>query len=136
MREETSRITRDQIVYSLDGGHPPVLEIDPDTTLIFETFDARTGTIQRDSDLLDHPHPVGSNPATGPVLVRGAEPGDGLCVDILDIHLGQSMLNIPFNAGIAQKILIGLSGHGKARRHGNASLGHLTKAGILAPYSW
>jgi amidase len=81
------RISRDRIVYSMDKTHPPVQTIDPGSVLCFETWDARTGTIQREDDLLDKPHPKGSNPATGPILVRGAEPGDGLVVEILDVKL-------------------------------------------------
>ena len=71
------RISRDHIVYSLDKEHAPVLESESGDLLTLETYDARTGTILKDEDLLEHPHPVGSNPATGPVRVRGAAPGDG-----------------------------------------------------------
>jgi len=81
------RIRRDQIVYSMDKRHPPVATIDPGTELCFETWDARTGTIQREDQLLIAPHPKGPNPATGPVAIRGAEPGDTLVVEILDIRL-------------------------------------------------
>lgn len=81
------RLTRDHIVYSLDKAHPPVLTIDPGETVCLETYDARTGTIQSDADLLDHPHPKGANPATGPIFVRGAAPGDSLAVTILKIDL-------------------------------------------------
>ncbi len=81
------RLTRDQIVYSLDKQHPPAIEIDPGATLLLETYDARTGTIHSAADLLDHPHPVGANPATGPIYVRGAQPGDSLAVEILQIDL-------------------------------------------------
>lgn len=87
MPTATHRITRNHIVYSLDRKNPPVLEIDSGDVVAMETYDARTGTVQRDEDLLDHPHPDGTNPATGPVLVRGAEPGDGLCVEIQRIDL-------------------------------------------------
>ncbi|MBI2504268.1 MAG: acetamidase/formamidase family protein [Candidatus Latescibacteria bacterium] len=83
----THRLSRQHLVYSLDKTHPPALEIAPGDTVVLETYDARTGTIQRDEDLLDHPHPKGSNPATGPILVRGAEPGDALCVEIQQIEL-------------------------------------------------
>ncbi len=83
------RITRDKIVYSLDKTHAPVAAIDPGAELLFETWDARTGTIRSERDLLDKPHPSGPNPAAGPVLVRGAEPGDALAVDILGITLGE-----------------------------------------------
>jgi amidase len=82
------RIARDRIVYSLDKSHAPVAAVDPGTDLLFETWDARTGTIRSERDLLDQPHPCGPNPATGPVVVRGAEPGDALGVRILDIVLG------------------------------------------------
>lgn len=81
------RLTRQQIVYSLDKQHPPAIEIDAGELLLLETYDARTGTIHSAADLLDHPHPVGANPATGPIYVRGAQPGDSLAVEILQIDL-------------------------------------------------
>ncbi len=84
------RLSREQIVYTLDQTTVPAVEIDDGDTVVFETYDARTGTILIDSDLLDHPHPIGANPATGPVLVRGAEPGDGLVVTIASIELADS----------------------------------------------
>jgi len=81
------RLSRDQIVYSFDKAHRPVATIEPGAHVCFETWDARTGTIASDRDLLAQPHPKGPNPATGPVLVRGAEPGDALIVEIQDIRL-------------------------------------------------
>ena len=84
------RLGRDRIAYRFDKSLEPVLEIDPGDRVTFETFDARTGTIRSDEDLLDRPHPVGANPATGPVRVRGAEPGDGLCVEIETVELAES----------------------------------------------
>ncbi len=81
------RVGHEHIVYSLDKGHAPVLEIESGDDVVLETYDARTGTIQRDEDLLERPNPAGSNPATGPIFVRGAEAGDGLCVEILEINL-------------------------------------------------
>ena len=84
------RLARDRIAYRFDKALEPVLEIDPGDRVTFETFDARTGTIRSDADLLDHPHPAGANPATGPVLVRGAGPGDGLRVEIESIELADA----------------------------------------------
>jgi len=84
---DMQRITRDHIVYSLDKAHAPVATIDPGSELCFETWDARTGSITSERDLLDRPHPKGPNPATGPVCVRGAQPGDALIVTILEIGL-------------------------------------------------
>ena len=84
------RIGRDRVVYSMDRSHPAVLHIDPGERVLVETFDARSGTVTRDEDLLRKPHPLGSNPATGPILIRGAERGDRLCVTIERIDLADS----------------------------------------------
>ena len=81
------KLTRNYIVYSLDQTHPPAITIDAGETLVLETYDARTGTIRSAADWLDKPHPLGSNPATGPIYVRNAEPGDSLAVEILQIKL-------------------------------------------------
>ncbi len=61
--------------------------VDPGAEVCFETWDARTGTIQSEQDLFVRPHPKGPNPTTGPIAVRGAEPGDAVAVEILDITL-------------------------------------------------
>ena len=54
-----------------------------------------------DTDLLDHPHPEGANPITGPIFVKGAEPGDSLQVHILDITLAdQGFLAVKQNVGL------------------------------------
>jgi amidase len=81
------RITRDRIVYSLDKNHAPAAVVGAGAEILFETWDARTGSIRSERDLLDTPHPSGPNPATGPVHIRGAEPGDSIVVHILDIAL-------------------------------------------------
>lgn len=86
-RQKMIRISREHIVYSLDKLHPPAVTVDPGAEICFETWDARTGTVQKESDLLITPHPKGPNPATGPVAVRGVVPGDALVVEILDITL-------------------------------------------------
>ncbi|RKU36270.1 acetamidase, partial [Candidatus Poribacteria bacterium] len=93
-------ITRDRIVYSFSREHRPVQEADPGDKICFETYDARTGTILSETDLLDQPHPIGLNPATGPLFVCGAEPGDILCVEIQDIQLAsQGFIGIKAGTG-------------------------------------
>ena len=93
-------ITRDRIVYSFSRDHRPVGEVDPGDKIRFETYDARTGTILSENDLLEEPHPIGLNPATGPLFVRGAEPGDTLCVEIQDIQLAsQGFIGIKTGTG-------------------------------------
>lgn len=102
-------IARDHVVYGMDKSNPPVTAVDPGDVVVFETYDARTGTIQSEADLLDRPHPLGSNPATGPVFVRGAGPGDTLCIEVEGIDLAD-------RGYLAVKAGQGLLGH-LADRH-------------------
>ena len=94
-------ISRQNITYSIDKAHPPVVSVHSGDEVEFETYDARTGTIQSDADLLDHPHPVGVNPVTGPIAVIGAMPGDSLAVEILAITLeDRGFLAVKKNVGL------------------------------------
>lgn len=80
-------ISRDKISYRLDRSNPPAMEINSGEIVRFETYDARTGTVKSEADLLDRPHPAGTNPATGPVAVKGAGLRDSLAVEIIHIEL-------------------------------------------------
>jgi amidase len=61
----------------------PVLEVDAGEVVTFETHDCFSGQIQAESDLVTDIDFSKDNPATGPVSVRGADPGDSLIVEIL-----------------------------------------------------
>ena len=87
MQATIRRISRESKRYSFSAKDAPVATIDPGETLEIETHDARSGTIQKNSDLLDKPPPHGFNPITGPIYVNGAEPGDSLLVSINKIEL-------------------------------------------------
>jgi amidase len=63
----------------------PVLEVRPGDVVRFQTQDCFSGQIQSESDLVTDIDFSRVNPATGPVAVAGAEPGDSLTVEILDI---------------------------------------------------
>jgi acetamidase/formamidase len=71
--------------YEWNHAIPPRLEIEPGDTVVFRTRDAADHHYKRDStvaDVLTRP-PFRGHPLTGPVRVRGAEPGDVLVVDVL-----------------------------------------------------
>jgi amidase len=76
-------------VFAFDRMIPPALEVDPGTTVAFRT----SGEILRRlaagaaPDSLDLER---ANAVTGPVLIRGAEPGDALRVEILDIAIDRA----------------------------------------------
>lgn len=84
------RIAREHYTYSFDKDVPAIAEIESSDRLTLETHDSSTGRIKRREDLdyyLSVRKTRESNPACGPVTVRGAMPGDGLNVRIERIEL-------------------------------------------------
>src|SRR4051812_15917897 len=79
-------VTREHTGFWYDAALAPVLSVDPGNTVTFETLDARSRALDEiaPGTLFELPRPpVGrGNPLTGPVAVRGAEPGDALAVQI------------------------------------------------------
>jgi len=67
---------------------PPVLTIDSGDTVVFETRNASDDQVVRDTSTADFPRidRGRTHALTGPVFVRGAEPGDALEVRILDVQ--------------------------------------------------
>jgi len=79
-------LSRDQVIWSFGPDLQPVLEVEPGDTVTFETNDCFTGQIRSESDLVTQIDLSRINSATGPVGVRGAEPGDSLIAEILDVR--------------------------------------------------
>jgi amidase len=86
----SERIPRDKIGYFYDSTLEPVLSVEPTSVVVFETQDARGGAmfVNPVGELVDLPRPpVGrGNPVTGPLEIRGAQRGDALIVEVLDIQ--------------------------------------------------
>src|ERR1043166_8739476 len=80
------RLSREEVIWSFGPDLEPVLEIDPGDTVTFETNDCFTGQISSEDDLVTEIDLERINSATGPVAVRGAEPGDSLVAEILDVR--------------------------------------------------
>ena len=81
------RLSRDQVIWSFGPGLEPVLEVEPGDVVTFETNDCFSGQIRSANDLVTDIDPNRINSATGPVAVRGAEPGHTLEVRIKAIEL-------------------------------------------------
>lgn len=75
------KLTRDNPIYILEPGMTPAITIDSGEDLLVETWDAFEGI--RDPHELEVKSLKG--PATGPIYVNGAEPGDSLKVDFISI---------------------------------------------------
>src|ERR1700694_3118669 len=79
-------LSRDRVIWSFGPDLQPVLEVEPGDTVTFETNDCFTGQIRIEDDLVTEIDLSRINSATGPVAVKGAEPGDSLIVEILDVR--------------------------------------------------
>ncbi len=81
-------VSRDQFVWSFGPTMTPVLTVAPGAVIRLETNDCFHGQVTDESvtaDVLD----VGRvNAATGPVFVEGAEPGDSLLVELIEVNPG------------------------------------------------
>jgi amidase len=79
-------VTRDQVVWAFGPDLEPVLEVEPGAVVRFQTNDCFSGQITSEDDLVTEIDLERVNSATGPVAVRGAEPGDSLIVEILAVE--------------------------------------------------
>jgi acetamidase/formamidase len=92
------------LLYELDRREPAVLTVDPGTEVVIETEDAFAGQIRSPGDRRDRVAMPISNPASGPIAVRGARPGDALAVEIVSIEptLGQCVTYLwPYDYTVA-----------------------------------
>lgn len=77
-------------VYTFSPENAPVETASPGDVLLFKTIDCFGGQIQSESQTVQELDMEHTNPATGPVWIEGAEAGDVLVVDILDISVGDA----------------------------------------------
>jgi acetamidase/formamidase len=87
-RDSLHHLAQDAAHFGWDNSIAPVLEVESGQQVEFEVRDASGGQLDRDSQLdavakLDFAR---VNPVTGPVFVKGAQPGDVLAVDILELR--------------------------------------------------
>jgi acetamidase/formamidase len=78
----------ERVHYTWDTGHEPVLGIDSGDTVVVSTRDVSDNQIGRgsDSSAIADLNWAFVYPLSGPITVAGAEPGDTLAVEVLDIR--------------------------------------------------
>jgi acetamidase/formamidase len=84
----THYFPEDRVHFTWDTGNEPVIAIDPGDTVVVTTRDVSDNQITPESDAsviagLDWDRVY---PLAGPIAVNGAQPGDTLAVEILDLH--------------------------------------------------
>ena len=78
------RLSRERLVWAFAADARPAYSVEPGETFLVETLDALGGIVQ--PGMAKCPHIERANPATGPIAVRGARPGQLLAVDILRVE--------------------------------------------------
>ena len=81
------RISRDEVIWAFGPDLEPVLEVEPGDDVTFETNDCFTGQI-RSEERPRHRRSTCRGSTARPVRSRskGAEPGDSLVAEILDVR--------------------------------------------------
>lgn len=82
----TYSLKKEQRAFAFDRTVAPVLEIDSGDTVTFETGDVAYERLSK-GETVEAIGLENFNAVTGPVLVRGAQPGDALKIEILDIQV-------------------------------------------------
>ena len=89
VKGKTHHISMKDVIFKTDPTNKPVLTIESGDTVIFECRDAFNQVIRKPEDLPVDFDMETINPATGPVYIKGAEPGDTLEVHILDVAVAE-----------------------------------------------
>jgi amidase len=85
-----------------------VAEIEQGEEILLQTHDCFEGQIQRPTDLVDTLDWGHVNPATGPLFIKGTQPGDVLRIDLLELQLGEqsSMVTIPGEGALGDVVTV------------------------------
>src|SRR5699024_12137695 len=74
-------------VLTMSKHHEPALTVSSGEVITIETLDCFSNALQSETDLLSSVVEDQINPATGPIILQGASPGDTLRFVILDIEV-------------------------------------------------
>lgn len=84
----TAQLSTQSFIYAMDKNNKPALKVKSGTQVEIDTFDCFQDQIQSEQTTFNAIDWNQINPATGPVYVEEAQPGDILKVTIDDIELG------------------------------------------------
>lgn len=76
----------DKVVYTFSADNEPTGTIDSGEIVIFRTQDCFSNQVHSESQLVTSCDYSKMNPATGPLFVRDAQPGDVIKVELLDVQ--------------------------------------------------
>lgn len=81
------KLDNKKVVYSFSRDNEPALKVVAPITMDIETLDCFSNQLRNEDDVFNQLDWERVNPATGPIYIEGAEPGDTLKVSINKIRL-------------------------------------------------
>ncbi len=79
----------DKTVYNFSDQNEPVMTVSSGSTVLIETMDCFANQLRSPEDRMETLDWDRTNPATGPIFIKGAQPGDTLKVTIEKIQLNE-----------------------------------------------
>ena len=83
------RIAKEHLIFNMVKGMKPAAYAETGETVVFETVDCFNNQITTEEMGHDSLHGDYANPATGPLYVNGAEPGDILKIHVIDVKVAE-----------------------------------------------
>ncbi|WP_456277484.1 acetamidase/formamidase family protein [Bacillus sp. AK128] len=94
-------LSKEKFIYAFSKEHSPALTVAPKSTVVIDTYDCFQDQIKSNTTAIQSIDWDQINPATGPIYVEGAKPGDILKVTIDGIELGkQGVMAVGPNLGV------------------------------------
>lgn len=88
------RISSKYVIFNMDKANQPALSADSGSTVVFETLDCFSNTVQTSEDVVSAIDFSKVNPATGPLYVNNAKVGDTLKVTINSIKIADQGVTV------------------------------------------
>lgn len=100
------RVLRENVFFSFKPGRAAAARVRQGEEVVLETHDCFQGQLRTEKDLISSLDWSHVNPATGPVYVEGAKPGDILRIDLLELTLDQQsiMVTLPGEGALGDVI--------------------------------
>jgi len=101
------KISNENVIYKMDKNNSPVLTVSSGSEVVFSTKDALNNQITSPEQTINELDWSQINPATGPLYIEGAKPGDVLKVVIKKIDIEESgvMAAIPGAGLLGDKVV-------------------------------
>lgn len=101
------KFTTDKVVFDFCKDNTPVAAIDAPATIEVSTKDCFSNQLREPGDTLDALDWDATNPATGPIIINGAQPGDTLKVNIdkIDVDVKGTVCAIEGEGTLGHKVV-------------------------------